>query len=158
MADLLVKREGRPCPTLGLSAFIDNVVMFDHGERRIGFARGRNCAQNAQPGEPGYTEADHTFALHSSSSSPPPPPQVGSSGDGSSVLLAFVGGVGLVVLSGVLAVKLGFVTVAKGEASQGLLSDVQPSPSVATNAQRNPALSESNSMYDSEEGDEDALD
>jgi hypothetical protein len=153
-------RRGYRQTVVGLSAFVDNVVMFDHGERRIGFARGRNCAHNPQPGEPGYTAADHTFALRSSPPPPPPAPNIGTSGDGNTrlVLLAFVGGVAVVVLGGTLAVKLGFVSVAKGEGSQALLSDVQPSPPVTPNEQRNPALSDSNSMYDSEEGDEDALD
>ncbi len=35
-------RRGHTQTIVGLSAFVDNVVMFDHGERRIGFARGRN--------------------------------------------------------------------------------------------------------------------
>ena len=47
---------------VGLAAFIDNVVMFDHANRRIGFARGRNCEQNPRKGEAGYTTPDNVFA------------------------------------------------------------------------------------------------
>eukprot|EP01047_Picozoa_sp_COSAG01_P064109 COSAG01_NODE_8427_length_2787_cov_29.997396_1_plen_472_part_00 len=44
-------RRGYRETVVGLSVFIENVVMFDHAQRRIGFATGRNCAQNPQRGQ-----------------------------------------------------------------------------------------------------------
>jgi hypothetical protein len=53
--------QGHTETIVGLSAYVDHVVLFDHAERRIGFAQGQNCEMNPREGDPGYTRPDHIF-------------------------------------------------------------------------------------------------
>ena len=62
---------------VGLAAFLDHVVMFDHANRRLGFARGRNCEKNPRKGEAGYTTPDHVFAHIMAPDDDVPAPQSG---------------------------------------------------------------------------------
>ena len=137
--------QGYTQSVVGLSAFIDNVVLFDHAERRIGFAQGQHCQDDPSPSDPGYTKADHFFgkatAPPSDSSSSTPPTDTGV------IVAAVVAGVALAALAGLVVVKVGVVTVST-DTSRRLLDDAQPEPrsTFPHGADQNPAASGSDEM------------
>ena len=91
-----------------------------------GFARGQRCQDNPAPGQPGYSQPDHSFTAAAAAR-----PAAGGGGDGGSgdesqylsLVLAVLGGVALTGLGAFAVVKMGFVSVVPTGASQSLLSD-----------------------------------
>jgi hypothetical protein len=88
-----------------------------------GFARGQRCQDNPAPGQPGYSQPDHSFTAAAAAR-----PAAGGGGDGDesqylSLVLAVLGGVALTGLGAFAVVKMGFVSVVPTGASQSLLSD-----------------------------------
>ena len=117
---------------VGLSAFIGNVVLFDHEERRIGFAQGRYCQDDPSPGDPGYTKPDNFFGKHAAVTSPPHDnSRLPEGGTSAHVVVVVVVSVALATLVRLVMVKTRRASVSTG-ASRSLLGDAQPEPRAPT--------------------------
>ena len=117
-----------------------------------GFARGQRCQDNPAPGQPGYSQPDHSFTAAAAAR-----PAAGGGGDGGSgdesqylsLVLAVLGGVALTGLGAFAVVKMGFVSVVPTGASQSLLSDdAQSAQQQQQAAQQAAQQGGESSMYD----------
>ncbi len=116
--------QGHGQTLLGGTMMVAQVLLLDHAERRVGFAKGKNCVADPQPGDGGYTTPDHVFG----ETSPPPPPALDSGGRVSDSGMPY----GAVVVLLVVGVIVGVALVVAGarvkgyelrQVDQSLLSD-----------------------------------